>query len=171
MAVLRSSQWGRQFSFFAISATKRLKSKQKSSSNRFRFPAEFLPILITSKRGYITSKRGYNVDMLESIFGNATVEKVLLYLQNYNEGYASEIATTFSISLSVVQKQLKRLEDGGIIVSQPKGRTRLFLWNPRYPFREELQTLLEKSFEFMPENEIKKYYRKRQRPRRGGKPL
>ena len=44
--------------------------------------------------------------MLESIFGNPTVEKVLLYLQNYNEGYASEIATTFSISLSVVQKQL-----------------------------------------------------------------
>ena len=109
--------------------------------------------------------------MLESIFGNATVEKVLLYLQNYDEGYASEIATTFSISLSVVQKQLRRLEDGGVIVSQPKGRTRLFLWNPRYPFRKELQTLLEKSFDFMPENEIKKYYRKRQRPRRTGKPL
>ena len=70
--------------------------------------------------------------------------------------------------LSVVQKQLKRLKDGGIIVSQPKGRTRLFLWNPRYPFRKELQSLLEKSFEFMPETEIKKYYRKRQRPRRIG---
>lgn len=110
-------------------------------------------------------------NMLESIFGNATIEKVLLYLQNYNEGYASEIASTFSISLSVVQKQLKRLEDGGIIVSQAKGRTRLFLWNPRYPFRKELQSLLEKSFEFMSENEIKKYYRKRQRPRRTGKPL
>lgn len=36
--------------------------------------------------------------MLESIFGNATVEKVLLYLQNDNEGYASEIATIFSIA-------------------------------------------------------------------------
>ncbi len=109
--------------------------------------------------------------MLESIFGNATVEKVLLYLQNYSEGYASEIASTFSISLSVVQKQLKRLEDGGVIVSLAKGRTRLFLWNPRYPFRKELQALLEKSFEFMPEKEIKEYYRKRQRPRRSGKPL
>lgn len=109
--------------------------------------------------------------MLESIFGNATVEKVLLYLQNYNEGYASEIASTFSISLSVVQKQLKRLEEGGVIVSQPKGRTRLFLWNPRYPFLKELQSLLERSFAFMPESDIKKYYRKRQRPRRTGKPL
>ncbi|MBK7960349.1 MAG: winged helix-turn-helix transcriptional regulator [Bdellovibrionales bacterium] len=109
--------------------------------------------------------------MLESIFGNATVEKVLLYLQNYNEGYASEIASTFSVDLSTVQKQLKRLEDGGIIVSQTKGRTRLFLWNPRYPFRKELQSLLEKSFEFLPESDIKKFYRKRQRPRRAGKPL
>src|ERR1700680_676435 len=109
--------------------------------------------------------------MLEPVLGNATVEKVLLYLQNYNEGYASQIASTFSISLSVVQKQLKRLEDGGIIVSQSKGRTRLYLWNPRYPFRKELQSLLEKTFEFIPESEIKKFYRKRMRPRRSGKPL
>lgn len=109
--------------------------------------------------------------MLEALFGNPTIEKVLLYLQNYNEGYASEIAATFSIRLSVVQKQLKRLEDGGVIVSQLKGRTRLYLWNPRYPFRSELKNLLEKSFEFIPESEIKKYFRKRQRPRRTGKPL
>lgn len=108
--------------------------------------------------------------MLEPVLGNATVEKVLLYLQNYNEGYASEIAGTFALSLSVVQKQLKRLEDGGVIVSHPKGRTRIFLWNPRYPFRKELQALLNKAFEFMLEDEIKRYYRKRQRPRRTGKP-
>lgn len=106
--------------------------------------------------------------MLEAIFGNATIEKVLLYLQNYDEGYASEIASTFSISLSVVQKQLKRLEEGGVIVSQPKGRTRLFFWNPRYPLRKELQSLLEKSFDFMSESEVRKYYRKRRRPRRTG---
>jgi hypothetical protein len=42
-----------------------------------------MPIFITSKRGDITSKRGDNINMLESIFGNATVEKVLLYLQNF----------------------------------------------------------------------------------------
>jgi DNA-binding transcriptional ArsR family regulator len=109
--------------------------------------------------------------MLESIFGNATIEKVLLFLQNYDEGYASEIAATFSLSLSVVQKQLKRLEEGGVVVAQSKGRTRVFLWNPRYPFRKELQSLLDKSFQFMSEGELKKYYRKRMRPRRTGKPL
>ena len=109
--------------------------------------------------------------MLESLFGNATVEKVLLYLQNYQEGHASEIAATFSVRLSVVQKQLKRLEEGGIIVSHLKGRTRLYSWNPRYPFADELHTLLEKSFNFISEAELKKYYRKRMRPRRSGKPL
>jgi DNA-binding transcriptional ArsR family regulator len=109
--------------------------------------------------------------MLESLFGNPTVEKVLLYLQNYDEGYASEIALTFSISLSVIQKQLKRLEEGGIVVSQKRGRTRIFLWNPRYPFLKELQMLLEKALTFMPDSEIKKYYRQRKRPRRSGKPL
>lgn len=76
--------------------------------------------------------------MLETIFGNATIEKVLLYLQNYNEGYASEIASTFSVSLSVVQKQLKRLEDGGVIVSQLKGRTRIFLWNDKQNLDQSL---------------------------------
>ncbi len=109
--------------------------------------------------------------MLESLFGNGTVEKVLLYLENYQEGHASEIATTFSIRLSVIQKQLKRLEDGGIIVSHLKGRTRLYTWNPRYPFAVELHALLEKSFKFISENDLKKYYRKRMRPRRSGKPL
>lgn len=109
--------------------------------------------------------------MLESVFGNLTVEKVLLYLQNYNEGYASEISSTYSISLSVVQKQLKRLEDGGVIVSQSKGRTCIYYWNPRYPFLKELQNLLEKALQFLPDDEVKKYYRKRQRPRRKGKPF
>ena len=109
--------------------------------------------------------------MLESLFGNATVEKVLLYLENYQEGHASEIAMTFSIPLSVVQKQLKRLEEGGIIVSHLKGRTRLYTWNPRYPFGGELHALLKKSFKFISEDEIKKFYRKRMRPRRTGKPL
>ena len=109
--------------------------------------------------------------MLESLFGNATIEKVLLYLQNYQEGYAAEIAATFSVRLSVVQKQLKRLEDGGIIVSHLKGRTRIYSWNPRYPFANELHSLLKKSFDFISDTELKKYYRKRMRPRRSGKPL
>lgn len=109
--------------------------------------------------------------MFEYLFGNKTAEKVLLYMQNYGEGHASEISATFSIPLNMIQKQLKRLEAGGILVSQPKGRTRLYLWNPRYFFKKELQSLLSKGLDSLGEEETRMYYRKRTRPRRSGKPL
>ena len=66
---------------------------------------------------------------------------------------------------------MEKLEQGGVIVSRLRGRTRIYEWNPRYPFREELLALLIKVFEFMPQADIRKYYSKRTRPRRKGKPL
>lgn len=108
--------------------------------------------------------------MLEGIFGNKTAESVMLYMQNYEESYATEISSAFGISQSMVQKQLARLEEKGIFVSQLKGRTRVYYWNPRYPFLSELRKLLEKAFEYMSDDQIKKFYRKRTRPRRQGKP-
>jgi len=33
--------------------------------------------------------------MLEGIFGNASAEKVLLYIEQYGEGYATAIARNF----------------------------------------------------------------------------
>jgi len=109
--------------------------------------------------------------MLEGLFGNKTAEIVLMYLQNYEEGNATEIASNFSVALNMVQKQLGRLEEAGILVSQLKGRTRVYYWNPRYPFLGELRDLLAKAFKFISEEQIKKFYRKRTRPRRQGKPL
>ena len=44
--------------------------------------------------------------------------------------------------ISVFQKQLRRLERGGVLVSSTKGRTRLFQMNPVYPFARELEALL-----------------------------
>ena len=47
--------------------------------------------------------------MLEGIFGNASAEKVLLYLEQYEEGYATAIARTFDdLSLNMAQRQLER---------------------------------------------------------------
>lgn len=109
--------------------------------------------------------------MLDSLFGSKTAERVLLYLRNYGEGHASEIATTFSIPVSMVQKQLLKYEAGGVLVALPKGRTRLYTWNPRFYFREELQSLLDKALNSVPDEERSKYYRKRTRPRRQGKPM
>jgi DNA-binding transcriptional ArsR family regulator len=110
--------------------------------------------------------------VLEGIFGNATAEKVLLYLEQYGEGYGKAIADTFEdVSLSMVQRQLERLERSGLLVSLSKGRTRVFTWNPRYPFLPELRMLLRKALSSVPEEERRRYFAQRRRPRRTGKPL
>ena len=73
------------------------------------------------------------------------------------------------MSLNRVQQQLQRLENGGIIVSQKKGKTRIYYFNPRYPFIKEIKALLEKAFQYLPEEIVEKYYRQRTRPRKKGK--
>jgi predicted ArsR family transcriptional regulator len=109
--------------------------------------------------------------MLEPILGNSTIEKVLLFLSAYREGYAKQIADVFNISVNGIQQQLYRLEEGGVLVSLKKGNTRIFTFNPRYVFLKELNALLDKAMKMLPEKEIKKYYRNRTRPRKSGKPL
>ncbi len=110
--------------------------------------------------------------MLEGVFGNATAEKVLLYLEQYGEGYAKAIADTFEdASLSMVQRQLERFERASLLVSLLKGRTRLFIWNPRYLFLKEVRALLRKALRSLPEDERRRYFSQRRRPRRTGKPL
>jgi len=108
--------------------------------------------------------------MLESIFGNNTVEKILYFISVYGEGYAKQMADTFLIPINGIQQQLKRLEDGGVFVSQLKGKTRIYQFNPRFVFKKELEQLLNKAISVLPEREIEKYFRKRSRPRRKGKP-
>ena len=110
--------------------------------------------------------------MLEGLFGNATSEKVLLYLEQYGEGYATRIADTFEgVSVSMVQAQLERFENAGLLVSLMKGRTRLFTWNPRYAFLDEVRGLLRKALRALPKHERRRYFSERRRPRRTGKPL
>ncbi len=110
--------------------------------------------------------------MLEGIFGNASAEKVLLYLEQYDEGYATAIARAFDgLSLNMAQRQLERFERAGALVSSLQGRTRLYSWNPRYPFRDELRALLAKALKELPVAERKRYFAQRRRPRRIGKPL
>lgn len=109
--------------------------------------------------------------MLESLLGNRTVEKVLLYVVNYGEGHTSGIAQTFSLPKSQVRKQLIRLENGGILIGRNVGNIRMFQINPRCPFKKELESLLEKVLSLVSEADREKYYRQRRRPRRTGKDL
>ena len=109
--------------------------------------------------------------MLESLLGNVTIEKILFYLLVYQQGYPKGMADLFGIPINGIQQQLKRLEEGSIVVSTLQGRTRMFQFNPRYPFLKELKELLGRAFEFIPQDEIGKFYTKRTRPRRAGKPF
>jgi hypothetical protein len=109
--------------------------------------------------------------MLEPVLGNATVEKILFAFEVYGQAYPAGLARLFGIPVNGIQQQLKRLEDGGVVVSLMAGRTRLYQFNPRYAFLKELKALIQKALQYLPEKEMQKYYIKRTRPRRKGKPL
>lgn len=109
--------------------------------------------------------------MLETLFGNKTAERTLLYIINYGEGHTSGIAQTFDLPKSQVRKQLIKLENGGILVGRNVGNIRMFQISPRCPYKRELEALLEKALSLLSSNEIEKYYRQRRRPRRTGKKL
>jgi hypothetical protein len=109
--------------------------------------------------------------MIESLLGNKTAERVLLYITNYGEGHTSGIAQTFDLPKSQVRKQLMRLEAGGILAGRDVGNLRMFVISPRCPYRKELENLLEKVLSLLDEDERNSFYRQRRRPRRTGKRL
>jgi len=109
--------------------------------------------------------------MLEPILGSQVRELILIYLAARNQGYAREIATFYKKSLSPVQNQLDRLENGNVLVSYTSGKTRIYSFNPRYPFLKELLDLLNKSISFLPKEKRDELFLTRKRPRRKEKPL
>ncbi len=109
--------------------------------------------------------------MLEALLGSLSSERILLYLAARQEGYAREIARFFNTSVTPIQKQLERLAAAGILCSRDVGRTRLYSFDPRYPFKAELESLLHKVLTFYPAEEQEALQMNRRRPRRPGKPL
>lgn len=108
--------------------------------------------------------------MLEPILGSVNSERVLIYILTKKEGYAREIARFFGADPDSIQKQLTKLESGGVLISREAGRTILYQFNPRYAFLSELKGLLEKALTFYPEGERERLMMSRRRPRRRGKP-
>ena len=109
--------------------------------------------------------------MLEPVLGSTNAERVLMFILARGEGYAREMALCFETDLSGLQKQLEKFEAGSVLTSRPVGRTRLYTFNPRYPFLAELKTLLEKALSFYPTTEREALRLNRRRPRQKGKPL
>jgi len=108
--------------------------------------------------------------MLKPILGNDTMEKILFALEYFDKTYSTELSKIFDIPVNGIQQQLERLEKGGVAVSTKVGRTRIYQFNPVYPFLKELRILINKAIEFIPEKEIEEKYKKRKRPRMKGKP-
>jgi hypothetical protein len=106
---------------------------------------------------------------LEALFGSRSASQVLLFLQNYGEGHARRIATTFGVSHMGIQRQLSRFEAAGLLVSRLVGNTRVFTWNPRSSVARDLRPFLEAELGRMPADVTREYFRQRQRPRRSGK--
>jgi predicted ArsR family transcriptional regulator len=109
--------------------------------------------------------------MLEPLLGSVNAERCLLFILAREEGYASEMAKFFDTDLYGIQKQLDKLEAGGVLASYKAGRTRLYRFNPRYSFLKELKALLDKALGFYSTDEQERLRVVRRRPRRRGKPL
>ena len=105
---------------------------------------------------------------LIGLFGSKAAYQVLMYLENYGRGYGAEIARTFGMSLNQVQKQLRKFEELGLLVSRKEGSARVFYFN-RNPVADELRKFLRSVLDGLPEATLQEFYRQRQRPRRYGK--
>ena len=111
--------------------------------------------------------------MLENLFGNPVIEKVLFYILVNQKCYPSQLKRVFQVPLYSFQRALGRLEKGGIIVRHMEGKAAIYQFNPRYPFLKELENFLMKAYESFPEEFRHQYYEPtgRTRPRREGKIL
>lgn len=109
--------------------------------------------------------------MIEPILGSTNAERVLLFLLAREQGYTREIARLWGSDPDSVQKQLVRLERGGVLDSRSVGKTRLYRFNPRYSFLKELKALLNKALSFYSLEQQESLLVVRRRPRRKDKPL
>ncbi len=96
--------------------------------------------------------------MLEGLFGNKNIERVLIFLFVNGTCYGSQLQRAFHVPLTPLQNALERLEEGGILTSHYEGKTRLYQFNPTYPLLNELELLLKKRYTLLSGPEKKEYY-------------
>ena len=109
--------------------------------------------------------------MLEPIMGSKCKEQVLQFILANNSGYGTQIKNFYKTGLDPIQKQLSKLELGGVLVSKNVGKTIVYSFSPRYAFLDELKNLLLKARTFYKPELIEQLTMSRKRPRRQGKPL
>lgn len=95
--------------------------------------------------------------MLDGIFGNKNIERILLFLFVNQKGYGKQMQKILGVPLTPIQNALARLKKGKIVVSYDEGKLKLYQMNPSYPLRLELEQLLKKTYTLLPPQEKKLY--------------
>ncbi|MFV0339829.1 MAG: DUF6314 family protein [Parachlamydiaceae bacterium] len=95
--------------------------------------------------------------MLTGLFGNQTIQKVLLFLFVNNKCYGTQLQRLLSTPLTTIQNALSRLEQGGVILSFTEGKAKVYQLNPYYPLIRELELLLKKAYTLLSADEKKRY--------------
>ncbi|OJU81641.1 MAG: hypothetical protein BGO10_08555 [Chlamydia sp. 32-24] len=96
--------------------------------------------------------------MLEVLFGNKNIQKILIFLFVNGKCYGTQLHRCLETPLTPLQKALNRLEKGGVITSYYEGKTKLYHLNPSYPVMNELELLLKKTYTLFPSHIKKEYY-------------
>lgn len=84
--------------------------------------------------------------MLESLFGNQNIERVMLFLFVNGKCYGAQLQRAFGVLMTPIQNALERLEKGGIVVSCYEGRTRIYRYNSSHPLIQEIEALIKKRY-------------------------
>jgi hypothetical protein len=96
--------------------------------------------------------------MLEALFGNKNVTQILLFIFANDKCYGTQLHRSLEVPLTPIQKNLSRLEKGGVIMSHYEGKTRVFQFNPSFPLMKELEKLLQKAYSLLPAHSRKNFY-------------
>ena len=81
--------------------------------------------------------------VLCSIFGSKTAACVLLFVNKNKEAHAMKISKIFNFGLNQTQRQLKKFEEKGVLVSRKIGSVRLYSFNQRLPTVKNLRNFLD----------------------------
>lgn len=90
--------------------------------------------------------------MLETLLGNRTATLVLLFLERHGHAYSTQISVGLQIPVNMVQKQMERLEKGGILISARRGRRKVYTWDTSCPLYRPLRRLLKRGLSFYNED-------------------
>lgn len=95
--------------------------------------------------------------MLQGLFGNENVARILLFLFVNETCYATQIHSLLQVPLTPIQKALFRLEKECIVKCHYEGKLRIYQLNLSYPLYNELEMLLKKAYTLLSSQEKKRY--------------